>query len=340
MIARAATLGLSLALLQACATTGTPDRAIRAVARGRLEVTTEAGHGAVPVYVSRDWEQRQPDVTRAIVLLHGLRGRDSFIGMGPELAGGEAGPASVVIAPQFVTEEDTRAHRLPDDVLRWRFGAAAGGAAAVGPAAISSFEVLDALLARLMDRVRFPRLTRVVLAGHSAGAQLVQRYAVVGHAPRAVGDDLRIRYVVGSPSSYLYLSEERPAPAGGFQPFDRARCADFNHWKYGLEGAPRYVGARGDLERAYAAREVIYLLATADDDPHDASMDQRCAAEAQGPDRFARGRAYMRYLSARHPSGLNHQLWEVPGVAHHTRQVFTSPCGRAALLDGAPCEAR
>ena len=340
---RMAALGLAIVALQACATTAAtpaPDRAVRTVARGRLDVTTDAGRGAIPVSVSRDWDQPQPDVTRGLVLFHGLRGRDSLIDAAPDLVRGDIGRATIVIAPQFVTEEDARVHQLPDSVLRWRFGAAAGGAAALGPAAISSFEVIDAILARLTDRARFPRLTRIVLAGHSAGAQLVQRYAVVGHGPSRVASGVSIRYVVASPSTYLYLSEERPAPSGGFQPFDRARCADFNHWKYGLEGAPRYVGARGDLERAYAAREVIYLLATADDDPNDASMDRNCAAAAQGPDRFARGRAYMRYMSARHPGGLNHHLWEVPGVAHHTRQVFTSPCGLAALLDGATCEAR
>jgi len=327
MTARLAALGLTLIAFQACATTtastSAPDRAVRTVARGRLDVVTETGRGAIPVSVSRDWDRPQPDVTRAIVLFHGLRGRDSLVDIAPDLARGDAGQASIVIAPQFVTEEDARVHQLPHAVLRWRFSAASGGAASVGPAAITSFEVIDALLARLADRARFPRLTRAVLAGHSAGAQLVQRYAVVGHGPSRAGSGLSIRYVVASPSTYLYLSEDRPAPAGGFQTFDRARCADFNHWKYGLEGAPRYVGARGDLERVYAEREVIYLLAT-----------------AQGPDRFARGRAYMRYMSARHPSGLNHHLWEVPGVAHHTRQVFTSPCGLAALLDGATCAAR
>ena len=343
MTSRLAALSLSLLALQGCATaapTPAPDHAIRTVAPGRLDVTTEAGRGTLAVYVSRDWDQPQPDVTRAIVLFHGLRGRDSFIGLGSELAAGEAGAGSIVIAPQFLTEEDAKVHGLPDGVLRWRFSAASAGAPAVGPAAISSFEVLDAILARLTDRARFPRLARVVVAGHSAGAQLVQRYAVVGRGPRLVGPGTSVRYVVASPSSYLYLSEDRPARAGGFQPFDRTRCEGFNRWKYGLEGAPRYVGPLRDLERAYAEREVIYLLATADDDPSDASMDQRCEAEAQGPDRFARGRAYMRYLSARHPAGLNHHLWEVPGVAHSTRQVFTSPCGLAALLDRTPCEAR
>ena len=155
MTARLAALSLSLMVLQACATGatsdragGTPDRAIRTVAPGRLDVATEAGRGVVAMYLSHDWERAQPDVTRAIVLFHRLRGRDNFIRLGPELAAGDARQASLVIAPQFLTEEDARVHRLPDAVLRWRFGAAASGAAALDPAPIGSFEVVDAIVAR------------------------------------------------------------------------------------------------------------------------------------------------------------------------------------------------
>jgi hypothetical protein len=326
--------------LQACATAPGADRAdrpIRAVAAGRLTVTTGAGRGEVAVYVSRDWEQPQPGVTRAVVLFHGLRGRDVFLGTAPDMARVDAARDALLIAPQFLTDVDAQEHRLPGAVLRWPFSAASGGGVASGPAPIGSFEVIDAILTRLADRTRFPRLTRVILAGHSAGAQLVQRYAVVGHGARLADAGLSVRYVVASPSSYLYFSEERPTAAGALAPFERARCGAFNRWKYGLEDAPAYVGATPPLEAAYARREVIYLLAAADDDPNDPSMAHDCAAEAQGPDRLTRGHAYMRYLSARHPEGLNHRLWEVPDVAHHTRQVFTSPCGLAAVFERGTC---
>ena len=49
---------------------------------------------------------------------------------------------------------------------------------------VSSFAVLDALLQMLSDRQHWPALDLVVLAGHSAGGQFVQRYAVAGRAPR------------------------------------------------------------------------------------------------------------------------------------------------------------
>ncbi len=335
-------LGLTLATVQLCASAPVVgDRPIRRVADDRLAVSTTAGRGVLPVYSSRTWESPQPDVTRAVVLFHGLHARDVFVGTAASLGlAADAAPDTVMIAPQFLTEVDATSHRLPDAVLRWRFGGSSAGAAAIGPAAISSFEVIDALLARLMDRARFPQLARVVLAGHSAGAQLLQRYAIVGHNAKAVGERFSVRYVIASPSSYLYLDEDRPTPSGGFAPFERARCEHFNRWKFGLEAAPAYVDRARNFERAYAAREVIYLMAAADDDPKDLGMDRGCEAEAQGPDRFARGRAHMRYMRARHPAGLNHRLWEVPGVAYHTLQVFTSPCGQAAIRDRGGCGSR
>jgi hypothetical protein len=91
------------------------------------------------------------------------------------------------------------------------------------------------------------------------------------------------------------------------------------------------------MEAEYAERDVIYLLGTADTDPHEKDLDVTCSGEAQGPTRFARGQAYYAYLHTRHPSRWNQRLWFVPGVAHSARQMFTSTCGVGALFDVGPC---
>jgi hypothetical protein len=342
---RIALLALALVAAPACSAAPLPaplqDRPISTIADQRLTVTRAAGSGDVVLFVSPDWTVPQPEVTRAVVLVHGLLGRDLYVRTAAELAAaGDASRTTVVLAPQFLSDLDARSHRLPDTVLRWRLGTPGAGGSATAPAAISSFEVIDAILARLADRSRFPRLARVVLAGHSGGGQMVQRYAVVGRGePALTRAGIPLRYVVANPGSYLYFSEERPTPDGRFAPFDGARCASFDRWRYGLTGAPAYVTpmAPAELERAYTAREVIYLLGTDDNDPNHYELDKSCAGEAQGPDRHARGLAYMRYLQARHPTGLNHRVWEVPGVAHAGRAMFMSSCGLAALFDRPGC---
>src|SRR3984893_19299219 len=82
-----------------------------------------------------------------------------------------------------------------------------GASAPPAPAPASSFEVLDALLARLADRRLFPNLNQVVVAGHSGGAQVVQRYAIAGKGELALTrQGIGVRYVVANPSSYAYFN--------------------------------------------------------------------------------------------------------------------------------------
>jgi hypothetical protein len=82
---------------------------------------------------------------------------------------------------------------------------------------------------------------------------------------------------------------------------------------------------------------VIYLLGTADIDPHAKDLGTTCGGEVQGAGRFARGQAYFSYLRARHPSGWNQRMWFVAGVAHDVRKMFNSTCGVDALFDVGAC---
>jgi pimeloyl-ACP methyl ester carboxylesterase len=310
----------------------------------RLEVKTAAGNGVLPLYVSRDWTRPQPDVTRAVLVFHGVRrNADEYLRTAQHalVAAGDAARATLLVTPQFLIDRDVTAHHLPGSVLHWGLKQESwmAGEAAHGPAAISSFEAIDAILARLADRVIFPRLAEVVVAGHSAGGQLVQRYAVVGRGAAALTSAaIGVRYVVAGPSSYLYFSSDRPDSSGGFAPFSSVACPGFNRWKYGWADAPPYARKKtpAAYEQTYAAREVVYLLGTVDTNPNHPSLDKSCAGEAEGPHRYARGLAYVRYMKMRHPN-LNHHLMEVPGVAHDGDKMLTSICGLAALFDRPGC---
>jgi pimeloyl-ACP methyl ester carboxylesterase len=303
---------------------------------------TSAGTGALPIYVSSDWSKPQPLVTRAIVIFHGeKRNAESYFRSAKEAAqsAGDAGRGTIIIAPQFLAEEDAAAFRLDSSVLRWNHERWEGGENATGPAAISSFDAIDAVLARLGDRSLFPELVQVVLAGHSGGAQILQRYAVVGRGEAALTKvGVRVRYVIANPSSYVYFSEERPLNTTSFARYTGS-CKSFNRWKYGVQDAPPYVGQTSfvDMEESYSRRDVIYLLGTADTDPHHPDLDVSCEGEAEGPHRFARGTAYFAYIKARHPERFSQGLWEVPGVAHDEHGMFHSSCGMAALFDLSGC---
>src|SRR5580704_3719178 len=327
--------------------------AVEIVASQVFSVTTPKGTAEMPFDVSMDWNQPHPKVTRAVVMFHG-KGRDvdgyyRATVKAAELAGGDAGSTSILVAPQFLNDEDARAHRLPAVVLRWRQGTWESGAESTGPISVSAYEVIDAIMAHLSGRRLFPNLKTIVLAGHSGGGQAMQRYAVVGGAERAAPSGIHVRYVVANPSSYLYFSDERPQFNGQSLRFEKAsgdECHNFNHWKYGpLDVHEEYVkqiaaaGWQG-LEDAFAQKDVVYLLGTADVDPHEKDLDVSCAGESEGPTRFLRGQAYYAWLHKRHASAWNQRMWFVPDVAHSGTKMFTSDCGVAALFERTSCPDR
>ena len=310
------------------------ERPVQVVADARLPV----GAGVLPLYLSHDWGGPLPGITRAVIVLHGRR-RDADryrqAARNAARAAGSAAHGSLLIVPQFLAGLEVRHHRLEPDMLHWTREGWMGGDPAKAPAPISSFDALDAILARLGDRANFPTLRSVVVAGHSGGGQVAQRYAVLGRGgDRLQAAGLAVRYVVTNPSSYVYFSPERPAPGGGFAPFPAARCPGFDAWKYGMNGLPPYAGATAPaaLEAAFARRQVVYLWGGDDTDLDQPALDRSCAAAAQGPHRLARGQAYFAYLKARHPD-LAHRAAVVPGVGHDGDAMFSSAPGLAALFD-------
>lgn len=316
---------------------------VKAVGDSELMVATKAGRGVLPVYVSDDWRHPLPGVTRVLIVIHGFRrnaGTYYAIARRTVSAAGPAGSGTLVIAPQFLATMDVEAHHLPADTLRWSLTGWQGGEDAVAPAPISSFAALDAILARLADRTRFPDLRTVVIAGHSGGGQVVQRYAILGRGAAALPAGIAVRYVVANPSSYAWFSDERPDGKGGFAPFKAASCPRFDHWKYGMVGLPPYAGdaSPAALERSYLTRDVVYLLGTADTNPHHPALDRSCMGEAQGPYRLARGLAYTRYLRARDGAAFHQHVFLVPGVGHSAKGMLTSACGLAVLFAASPTD--
>jgi pimeloyl-ACP methyl ester carboxylesterase len=343
---------LGTAVVMACAAAGSVHAAGKPAAKGqraavkhvadqRLAVATPQGKGMLAIYADHQLAAPAPEVKRVLLVVHGtLRNADSYFADGRQArqAAGAAGADTLVAAPQFLTHTDVQAFGLAADTLEWTAGGWKDGAPAVAPAPISSFAALDALLAHFADRKLYPALAEVVLAGHSAGAQVVQRYAVAGQGEAALRRaGIRVRYVVANPSSYLYFDDERPSADGSFRPADAAACAKAVKWKYGLEDVPPYVQQEGTagLEARYAGRDVVYMLGMADTNPYTHFIDRSCAGMAQGPYRLARGLAYFSYMQRRHPSGLQQSLVEVPGVGHDGRGMFTSACG-LAILFGTP----
>ncbi len=314
--------------------------AVADVAPMRVVVAAGAsGSGELPLYANVDWNRPQPEATRAVLVSHGVdRNAANYFATARDAlakAGGDDAPHTVLLVPQFLTGTDVQAHDLDGAVLRWHGARWEGGLPAEAPVPVSSFAALDAILARLADASAFPALRQVVIAGHSGGGQIVQRYAVVGNGAGALeARGIGVRYVVANPSSYVWFSPERPRPVG--------ECRDADRWKYGFEGdVPPYVTQdAAALEKRYVQRDVTYLLGSADTDPQHPALDVSCAAEAQGAYRYVRGLDYFHMLQARDGDRLRHRVLTVDGVGHDERRMFMSACGLAALFDRPGCPER
>ncbi|WP_027553473.1 alpha/beta fold hydrolase [Bradyrhizobium sp. Cp5.3] len=309
---------------------------VRAIADARLSV---GGQGILPLYLSSDWSMPLPAISRAIIVLHGrLRNADEYYisAHNAQLAAGDVGKSALMIVPQFLAEIDIEAHKLPADTLRWSLSGWEGGDAALAPNPLSSFEALDAILAKLSDRRIFPNLKQVVVAGHSGGGQVAQRYAIAGRGEAALSrQHIDVRYVIANPSSYAYFGAERPKPSIA------ASCPGYNNWKYGMGDRPSYLAdaTPAALEQRYVEREVIYLLGTLDTNPEHSALDKSCMAEAQGANRYARGHAYADIMAKRDNGTPNHRVWDVAGVGHDGEKMLTSKCGLEALFDLPGCAA-
>ncbi|MCU0091508.1 alpha/beta hydrolase [Pseudomonas koreensis] len=297
---------------------------VDAISPGRLQL--QAGEMAVGIGPA------PAKIERVLIVIHGrLRNAETYRKSGEvaaELAGQTAN--TLVIAPQFLNESDVSLYSLPASVLRWQGNDWMGGGLSTGPNPLSSYAALDEIVGRLSDRKQFPDVKQIVIFGHSGGAQVVQRYALLAQEqPALKTEGIRLRYVVANPSSYAYFNEQRPVA------FDHAKCPGFNRWKYGLVDPPIYSGGQSpaQLEGRYVKREVIYLLGQQDTDPQHPALDKSCAAKAQGAYRLERGKLFFGYLLRRHPEGVNQRLIEVPGVGHNGDGMLTSPEGQKALFE-------
>jgi pimeloyl-ACP methyl ester carboxylesterase len=333
MIGRAAAVAAFVTLVVGGALAAEPRTACAKATDCREDVLL--GPGVLfPVYSSFRLDKADPEIRHALFILHGTH-RDANGYFETGISGAQKSGRlddTLVVAPYFTTVNDVK--NRPKGELYWSRNDdwKEGGASSKKLASpMSSFAVMDALVRRLGDRSLFPNLQSIVIAGHSAGGQFVQRYAA-GQPPGLLADGITLRFVIANPSTYMYFDKDRPLKDGGFGTPNSA-CA-FNNYKYGLDGRNDYMGKVDGptLLQRYREREVVYLLGQKDINPKDADLDVSCPAMAQGRFRLERGRAFVAYMKEFHPAD-RHRLEEVPDAGHNRNRMFLSKTGLAALYD-------
>jgi pimeloyl-ACP methyl ester carboxylesterase len=307
-------------------------------------ITFGRGPARSMVYSTYPLGTRNTAVTRALILIHGAgRNADHYFETATA-AGFLAGALdnTIILSPRLIASPDKpEANEVvwPNGSTSWR----AGGMSPSHPT-LSSFDFVDEIVHKLADKKTFPNLTTIVVAGHSAGGQVVTRYEMANKVHGTPG--VSITYVVANPSSYAWPAAVRPLPTGDADPttadrealgengekvhtnftygaFDTTKAPNYDRWPAGLENLNGYTaGMTADqLRKQLAERPTTYLLGQVDVLPL-GGFDSSPTAMAQGPTRRARGEAFVKYVNE--TLGAKHNAIIVPECGHNDRCIFTT----------------
>src|SRR6478672_3779838 len=305
-------------------------------------VALGGGPGRSMIYRTYSLDLPNDRVTRALIMVHGTnRNADHYFDTAKAaafLAG--ALENTVVIAPHIVCGDD----KLEPNEVNWPCGGdswRSGGMSPTHPT-LSSFDIVDEILRKLAKKSVFPNMKSIVVAGHSAGGQYVNRYEMSNHVHESLG--VPVTYVVANPSSYAWPDSTRALPvddalpanavAGwnvetvhtqfSFGPFDASKAPNYDRWPAGLANRTgAYTAELTDeqLRKQLVSRPTTYLLGQVDTLPL-GGFDSSPAAMAQGATRRARGEAFAKFVNE--VLGAKHAVVIVPECGHNDRCIYTT----------------
>ncbi len=334
---------LLLALLTAAAANAAPVPCLTADAACTQWLRFGAGPSRSLIYATYPLTAKNEAITRALVVVHGAgRDADNYFRStlaAAFLAGGLEN--TIVIVPRLASNNGQSCKdTLAPDEVSWNCSSWRSGGPALNNAALTSFDFLDEVLRRLAAKEVFPNLKRIVVAGHSAGGQVVNRYEMGNHIHETLG--VPVSYVVANPSSYAYPDAVRPTEAAysvsahapgyvpeavpntpAFRALGGTDCTTYDQWPYGFKNRFGYTAAESDaqLKQQLASRPTTYLLGELDVLPL-GGFDSSCSAMSQGPTRLARGEAFGKYVNEK--LGARQAVTVVPECGHNARCMFTA----------------
>jgi pimeloyl-ACP methyl ester carboxylesterase len=295
------------------------------------------------IYRTYSLETHNEAITRALVVVHGA-GRDADNYFRNALAAAFLAGAlddTLVIAPRMASAAANCHDALGANEISWNCNSWRSGGPAISNPEVTSFDFLDEVLRMVARKENFPNLKRIVITGHSAGGQVLNRYEMANQVHDKLG--VPVTYVVANPSSYAWPDSTRPteaaysvqahapgyipavtANAEAFRNFAGVRdCTTYDQWPYGLKDRTGYAAKQTDdqLKRQLSSRPTTYLLGELDVFPL-GGFDGSCPAMAQGPTRLARGEAFGKYVNEK--LGAHHVVKIVAECGHNARCMFTS----------------
>jgi len=195
----------------------------------------------------------------------------------------------------------------------------------------SSYDVMDQIIQYFDNKTIYPNMQKIVIAGHSMGSQLVNRYAAVGKDLQTISP---LVYYIADPNGYLWFSDSRPE--------DTSSCSTFNDWNDGLSNyditynTALVTQGTSAVQANYNTRTLAYARATRDMGDY----SENCNPYTTGTNRYTR---FFNFISA-FPVTNDVSTCSTSGTCntidyivagHNDDVVFASAAGQARLfLDG------
>ena len=299
-----------------------------------------------PYYRNIPLANTSADIKYAIISLHG-DGRNAdehfnIIGQATVNAGLE--DSTILLAPVYPFQDDINQYNLGDDVLYWSDTDWNAGDLSRNtqsnprPFRISSFSTMDSIYHRLVENN--PNLKRIVLTGHSAGSQMVVRYAAGGRAQADLTETgIDFVFVPTNTPSFLYYDDNRVlnqnAEVFEFGPSD---CGSASQYKYGLDNLNQYMENTGEttIIENHKQAGVTYLIGQYDF----GGQTNTCARMVQGSSRLIRTHVYFSYIGFFYGDSIynNHRMAEIPAAYHEFDEIVFTDCGMNALFNIGDCD--
>ena len=298
-----------------------------------------------PYYRNISLDSTSEHIKYAVVSLHG-DGRNSYehFSVITQLTTGVGlQDSTILLAPTYPIQDDINQYNLNDDVLYWPDGDWNAGDLSRNtqsnprPFRISSFSTMDTIYHRLAENN--PSLEKIVLTGHSAGSQMVVRYAAGGRAQEALGgNNIEFVYVPVNTPSFLYYDGNRVLDeATEVFDFGPTGCTSANQYKYGLDNLNQYMETTGEtniIDR-FKLANTTYLIGQYDF----GGQTGTCARMVQGYSRLIRTYIYFSYIGYFYGDTIynNHRMAEIPGASHDFGETVLTDCGKKSIFDVGDC---